>query len=386
VTNDQTITVDFKQRDAFLEMASLEPAICFQCGTCTATCPWGELLNNPITVRKMIHQAQLGLKPEGLLWYCTTCKICENRCPREVGIVESLLAMRKLAFKNRLHPIEFESLLWNVLEEGNPLGEPKSTRANWARDMNLKDASEGVDVLFYAGCTASYDPRLQKVARSLAWILGSTDVDFGILGNNELCCGDSVRSTGENAFLETLIEKNLRIFKSTGATKIVTISPHCYDMFFDVYRKNGLEIEVVHYTQFIHDLWSDGEIELTAGLKKVVTYHDPCYLTRYHGIYNEPRSILEGIKNLEYKEMKDNRENTLCCGGGGGRMWLETEPGQRLSDLRVKQANDTNATIMVTACPYCIQNFEDSIKMTGVDIEIKDLAEVVAEAMGFSQE
>ena len=138
MTKDQPLTVDFKQRDAFLEMASLEPALCFQCGTCTATCPLGELFNNPITVRKMIHQAQLGLKPEGLLWHCTTCKICENRCPREVGIVESLLAMRKLAFKNRLHPTEFERLLWNVLEEGNPFGNPKSTRANWARDMNLK--------------------------------------------------------------------------------------------------------------------------------------------------------------------------------------------------------------------------------------------------------
>lgn len=385
MTTDQPLLVDFEQRDAFLEMASLEPAVCFQCGTCTATCPWGELLDSPITVRKMIHQAQLGLKPEGLLWYCTTCKICENRCPREVGIVESLLAMRKLAFRNRLHPTEFERMLWNVLEEGNPFGDPKSMRANWARDMNLKDASKGVDVLFYTGCAASYDPRLQKVAKSLAAILGSTDVDFGILGSGELCCGDSVRSTGENAFLDTLIKKNIRAFKSTGATKIVTISPHCYDMFLDVYKRNGLDVEVVHYTQFIYELWSSGKIELLSGLKKVVTFHDPCYLARYHGVYDEPRSILEGIKDLEYVEMKDYRENTLCCGGGGGRMWLETEPGQRLSDLRVKQAGETKATMMVTACPYCIQNFEDSTKMTGVNIEIRDLAEVVAQAMGFSQ-
>ena len=385
MTNDKPFLVDFMQGDAFLEMASLEPAVCFQCGTCTATCPWGELLDTPITVRKMIHQAQLGLKPGGLLWFCTTCKVCESRCPREVGIVESLLAMRKIAFRNRLHPTEFDRLLWNVLEEGNPFGDPKSMRVNWARDMNIKDASKGVDVLFYTGCAPSYDPRLQKVAKSLVAIFDSTGLDFGILGKKELCCGDSVRSTGENAFIDTLIEKNIKAFKSTGATKIVTISPHCYDMFLDVYNKYGLDIEVVHYTQLIYELWTSGKIEFPNRLNKVTTYHDPCYLARYHGIYNESRSILDGVKDLEYVEMKDCKENTLCCGGGGGRMWLETEPGQRLSDLRIKQASETKASLLITSCPYCIQNFEDSKKMAGFDIEIMDLAEVVAQTMGVVQ-
>ncbi len=380
------MTVDFEQRDEFLKMSLFEPSICFQCGTCTATCPWSELLETPMAVRKMIHQAQLGVMPKELLWFCTTCKMCEERCPREVGIVKSLLAMRKIAFKKREIPTEFERMLWNVLEQGNPFGDSQSMRENWARNLDVKDAKKGVDVLLYVGCSVSYDPRLQKIARSLSTILDSSDISFGILGRNEICCGDSVRSTGENAFLETLIEENVRNFKSTGAKKIITISPHCFDMFIDLYKNYGLETEVVHYTQLISELLSNNSIMMPNKLNKVVTYHDPCYLGRYHGIYDEPRNILEGIKGLDFVEMKDSKENSLCCGGGGGRMWLETEPDHRFSDIRVKQSSEVGAEIMLTACPYCIQNFEDSSKVTGTNMEVKDLSEIVAQAIGCSVE
>jgi Fe-S oxidoreductase len=390
MTADPILCVDFDKRDEFLELSSLAPAVCFQCGTCTATCPWSELLDKPMTVRKLIHQGLLGLDTDSMLWFCTTCMACETRCPREVDIVKSLLAMRNMAFRKRHVPSEFEKLLWNVLEEGNPTGDPLLARANWAKDLNLKDASQGVDVLLYTGCTSSYDPRIQKVARSLAAILNSTAVDFGILGTKELCCGDPVRSTGESAFLDTLIMKNIETFKSTGANRIVTISPHCYDMFQGLYKEFGLEIEVLHYTELISELLRDGALNLSNGLKgereseRIVTYHDPCYLGRHHSIYDAPRSVLEGIKGIRCVEMEENQEHALCCGGGGGRMWLETEPGMRQSDLRIGQATRTGADLMVTACPYCIQNFEDSTKVLGSNIEVKDIAEIVAEAMGLS--
>jgi len=381
---DSSLLIDFDRRDEFLELSSLAPAVCFQCGTCTATCPWNEFLDVPMTVRTLIHRALLGLDTDALLWHCTTCRMCETRCPREVDIVKSLLAMRKMAFRDRLIPSEFEKLLWNVLEEGNPSGEPRSSRRNWAKGLDIKDASQGVDVLLYTGCASSYDPRLQRVARSLAAIMDSAGVDFGILGPDELCCGDSIRSTGENAFLETLMKKNIETFRSTGAGRILTISPHCYDIFSGSYRESGMKTEVVHHTQFLHELWQDGTIDLKNELKRTVTYHDPCYVGRSYGIYDEPRAVLKGIKGLEYVEMEHCREQALCCGGGGGRMWLETEPGKRLSDLRVAQAAETGASLMVTSCPYCIQNFEDSAKVVGADLQVMDIAEVVAEASGLS--
>jgi Fe-S oxidoreductase len=390
VTTDPILRMDFDKRNDFLELSSFAPAVCFQCGTCTATCPWSELLDTPMTVRKMIHKALLGLDTDPMLWFCTTCRMCETRCPREVDIVKSLLAMRKMAFRKRQVPAEFEQLLWNVLEEGNPMGDPLSARANWASDLNLRDASKGVDVLLYTGCASSYDPRIQKVARSLAAILGSTGMDFGILGTKELCCGDSVRSTGEDAFMETLIEKNVEAFSATGASRIVTISPHCYDMFNGLYKEYGMEIEILHHTELIAELWNNGALNMSqdirgkGGPERIVTYHDPCYLGRYHGIYDAPRGLLEGIKGLQCTEMADCRENALCCGGGGGRMWLETEPGARQSDLRIGQATRTGADTMVTACPYCIQNFEDSTKVLESNIRVMDIAEIVAEASGVS--
>ena len=213
-------------------------------------------------------------------------------------------------------------------------------------------------------------------------------LDFGILGTKELCCGDSVRSTGENAFLETLIEKNLETFRSTGARRIVTISPHCYDIFQGLYKEHGLEIEILHHTELLSELWQEGKLDLTHGLQgepeRIVTYHDPCYIGRYHGVYDAPRSVLEGIQGLKCVEMEECRDQALCCGGGGGRMWLETEPGARQSDLRVGQATRTGADTIITACPYCIQNFEDSTKVLGANIIVKDIAEIVAEAAGLS--
>ena len=381
---DTSFLVNFDLRDEFLELSSLAPAVCFQCGTCTATCPWNEYLDVPMTVRTLIHRALLGLDTDAMLWYCTTCGMCETRCPREVDIVKSLIAMRKMAFRNRTIPREFEKLLWNVLEEGNPSGDPRSARRNWAKGLDIKDASLGVDVLLFAGCAASYDPRLQRVARSLAAILDSAGIDFGILGTDELCCGDPIRSTGENAYATTLIEKNIETFRSTGAQRILTISPHCFDMFREPYREFGLETEVIHHTQLLSELCKDGTLEMKKEMKGIVTYHDPCYVGRLHGIYDEPRRVIEGIRGIELVEMEQSREQALCCGGGGGRMWLETEPGKRLSDLRVAQADRTGAHLMITACPYCIQNFEDSAKVMGSNLQVRDIAEVVAEASGLT--
>jgi Fe-S oxidoreductase len=236
--------------------------------------------------------------------------------------------------------------------------------------------------ILYTGCAVAYDPRLQNVARSVAEMLGLAGLDFRTLGIDEKCCGDSVFQVGEEGFLEELVTGNIKEFKEAGET-IVTISPHCYNMFESVYPKYGEMIPAVHYTQLLADLVDKGTLKPNgSAAPTTVTYHDPCYLGRYHGIYEEPRKVLESIKGVNLVEMKDNRGNTLCCGGGGGLMWTEFE-GDRPSRKRVTQASDSGASIMATSCPYCVLNFEDAAKTEGVgSLKVKDVAEILRGSLG----
>ncbi len=373
--------VDLELRNYFLDQ-EYSPSECYQCGTCTATCPLNRVKTEKFTVRKLFHLAQLGLQPDFLVWECTTCKECETRCPREVEIVESIISLRRYAFQKRYVPRELEKVLWNILEEGNPTGDPRSNKAIWATGLNLKDATQGTDVLLYVGGPNAYDPRLQKVTKDLVSILQSTNFDFGILGIAEPPSGETVKVTGETAYLEMLIEKNVELFNSTSASKILTISPHDYDFIKNTYPHYGLEAEVIHYTEFLEDLITNEKITFKTRLEQEITYHDPCYLGRYNDVFDAPRAILENIPGVQLIEMDRVKSNALCCGGGGGQMFFEIEPGERLSDARVREAGETGASSLFTSCPFCIQNFEDSSKSTGTKISVGDVVEIVRTAMG----
>jgi Fe-S oxidoreductase len=380
---EEVILVDMDLREHFAKNPEFTPAECYQCGTCTATCPVNMVRESKLTIRKLLHQAQMGITPDRLVWQCSSCKLCEVRCPRSVDIVDNIHAIRQHHFKKRMIPKEFEQLLWNVLEEANPAGEPKAMRDNWARDLNIKDASKGgSDVLFFVGGPAAYDPRLQKVAKNFTQIMTGADVNFGILGKIEPTSGEAVKETGETAYLDLLIQKNVEIFNETRVKQIVALSPHAYDVFKRIYPDYGLNAEVVHYTELLHDLWSKDQLKFTNKFETEMTYHDPCFLGRYNGIYDQPRDLMEGIPGVMLLEMTDNRENGICCGGGGNQMYVETEPGERLSDLRVKQAGETGAKNIITSCGYCIQNFEDSVKTTGTNLPVDDLIELIARGMG----
>ncbi len=333
---------------------------CFQCGTCSATCPLLSYLRRPFSARKILRRAQLG-REDGMedVWLCNACRSCEVRCPRDVHIVEAIMGLRSLAFKGGEVPPEMYRLLWSTLEEGNPWNGPRSERGKWADGLNLKEATDGVDVLLYVGCAVSYDPRLQRVARNTARILKKAGVNFGILGNREKCCGDAVRVTGERGYLERLIEDNVKTFGETGAFTVVAISPHCFDMFRNLYPRYGLETEVLHYTEYLERMLDAGELKIPKVKKSRVAYHDPCYLGRYNGIFEPPRKLLESVPGLQLEELRENKLNALCCGGGGGGMWRE-EGGERLSDSRLKQVKEADMPLLATSCPYCIQNFEDS--------------------------
>jgi Fe-S oxidoreductase len=375
-----TVTIDEELWDR-LNQAVAPMTLCYQCGVCTAICPL-RATGNPPSVRKLIRSAQAGLALDSNdPWLCTTCKLCEFACPRGVPIVDVLHALRTIAFSEHKAPPRLEQVLWKVYENGNPWGEKRANRAKWTEGLGIKEALDGVDVLLYAGCASSYDPRLQKVARAVASLLKAADVDFGVLKTQEKCCGDAVYQCGEDGYLEELIRGNIATFSKTRASLVVSISPHCLNMFKGVYPKYGAAFRAVHYTELLADFVDAGRLKLVRPVNDSITYHDPCYLSRYQGIQEQPRKILESIKGVRLEEMSNSRNNTLCCGGGGGRMFFETD-GQRLSDLRVREAANTGVQAIATSCPYCIQNLEASATRNGDRLRIFDVAELMAQSVG----
>jgi len=271
----------------------------------------------------------------------------------------------------------------SLVAEGNPLNEERSQRANWAEGLSVKTFTEGMELLYFPGCYLSYDPRLKKVARATANILNRAGIDFGILGSKENCCGESIRKTGDEELFKRLARENIKTFIDNGVRKILVSSPHCYHTFKSEYPEFMVNFEVIHISQYLLELINAGKLEFNKEYAKKVTYHDPCYLGRHHGIYDEPREVLKKIPGLDLHEMADSRRDSLCCGGGGGRIWMETPKDERFSDLRLEQAIGVGAEVLVTSCPYCITNFEDS-RLNREDsevIEIKDITEIIQEVI-----
>jgi Fe-S oxidoreductase len=243
--------------------------------------------------------------------------------------------------------------------------------------------TEGMEILYFPGCYLSYDPRLKKVAKATAHILNSAGVDFGILGAKENCCGESIRKTGDEELFRRLAKENIKTFIDNGVKKILVSSPHCYHTFKNEYPEFRVNFEVVHISQYLCELVNEGRLQLKKEYRKKVTYHDPCYLGRHNGIYDEPRSVLEKVPGLELHEMDECRSDSLCCGGGGGRVWMETQKGERFSDIRIEQALGVGAEVLATSCPYCITMLEDSrVTMDAVEkIQVKDITEIIQELM-----
>jgi Fe-S oxidoreductase len=360
--------------------------LCFQCGLCDVVCPWNRV--RTFSMRKLVREATFGLTDieSEEMWRCTTCGKCPQQCPRDVKQIESGVALRRIAteygvFPTAVKPIR--TISGSLVGEGNPLSEERAKRANWAEGLSVKTFTEGMEVLYFPGCYLCYDPRLKKVAQATANILNQAGVDFGILGTKENCCGESIRKTGDEDVFKLLAKENIKTFIDNGVKKILVSSPHCFHTFKNEYPEFMVNFEVIHISQYLFELINEGRLELTKEYGKKVTYHDPCYLGRHNGIYDEPREVLKKIPGLELNEMPESREDSLCCGGGGGRIWMETPKGERFCDLRVEQAIDVGAEVLATSCPYCIANFEDSKLTLDVveNIEIKDITEIIQEVI-----
>jgi len=337
-------------------------------------------------MRKLVREATFGLTEieSEDIWRCTTCGRCPQQCPRDVQQIESGVALRRVATEYGVFPKGVKAIRTinaNLVGQGNPFGEDREKRAAWAEGLSVRPYEEGMDVLYFPGCYLCYDPRLKKVARATATILEKAGVDFGILGAKENCCGESIRKAGDEGLFKQLAKENIKTFIENGVKKILVSSPHCYHTFKNEYSQFKVNFEVVHISQYLFELVNEGRLDLGKEYGKKVTYHDPCYLGRHNGVYEEPRGVLKKIPGLELSEMEDSRSDSLCCGGGGGRVWMETQKGERFCDIRIDQSLGVGAEVLVTSCPYCITMLEDSRLTMDVaeKIEVKDITEIVNE-------
>ncbi|MCG6893645.1 MAG: (Fe-S)-binding protein [Desulfobacteraceae bacterium] len=359
---------------------------CYQCGLCDAVCPWNRVID--FSMRRIVRQATFGMTDieSEDIWRCTTCGSCPQQCPRDVRQIESGVSLRRLAteygmFPSAVKPLRAVSA--SLSGAGNPLGEDRARRADWAEGLGVQTFTEEMELLYFPGCYLSYDPRLKKVARATAGILQQAGIDYGILGIQENCCGESIRKTGNEDLFRRLAKENIKTFVDHGVKRILVSSPHCYHTFKNEYPEFMVHFEVVHIAQLLDELIEEGRLTLSGKFARRVAYHDPCYLGRHNGVYDEPRRVLQGVTGLEWIELSESRKTSLCCGGGGGRIWMDTVKGERFSDLRVVQAVEAGAQVLATACPYCIANFEDS-RLSLEDesaLEIKDITEIVHEAL-----
>jgi len=381
----EPLNVDMETADLIEEAGGEAFTLCYQCGVCISACPWN--LVRKFDIRRMIHQARLGLFDVvgEDWWFCTTCRACAQRCPHEVEIINIMRALRRITVELGVGPVPdpIKATMSRILAAGNPLGEPSEKRGGWAKDLDVDTFTEAKELLYFSCCVPAYDPKVRRVARSLVGIFKKAQVDFGILGSLESCCGESVRKAGNEDLFQRLAKSNIDAFKEHGVSKVVVSSPHCYHTFKNEYPELGGDFEIIHYTQYLAGLIKEGRLHFNKELNKKVAYHDPCYLGRHNSIYDEPRAVLGGIPGVQLIELPNCRENSLCCGGGGGRIWTETEKGERFSDLRLEQAIEVGAEILATSCPYCILNFDDSVlTMDKADvIEIKEISELALEAL-----
>ncbi|MGE4579947.1 MAG: heterodisulfide reductase-related iron-sulfur binding cluster [Desulfuromonadales bacterium] len=367
---------------------------CTSCKRCQDRCP-AHVTDKPLSPMKLIQQ--LGETApdtplaqavgEEAIWACTTCRACQDICPANNEHVNKIIELRRhLTLMEGAFPgDEVRTAISNLEVNGNPFGMAFAGRGDWAEGLDLArvTAGEEADILYFAGCYASFDQRNREVARNFVRICQAAGVRVGILGKDEKCCGEPARKLGNEYLYQMLAQENVETLQTSGVARIVTTCPHCFNTLSRDYRDLGLLVEVEHYSTYIHRLLQDGRLALTPGEEQVCTYHDSCYLGRYQDIVSEPREVLQAA-GWQVTEMAQAGVDSFCCSAGGGRILAEEKLGSRIHVERVRQAAATEAPILVSNCPFCLTMFEDGIKTSDCEdrLKVRDLAEIVVERIG----
>ena len=361
---------------------------CIQCGRCTGGCPVTARSN--LNIRRFVYDAYHEEALEELarlaeIWDCTACHTCAVRCPKGLKPLEVLIGLRTMVIESGKTQPTVRDALESVFREGNPWEKARATRCDWMEGLEVKIAQPdtAVENLFFVCCTIAYDPRVQVIAKNLVRLLNAAGVDYGFIDDGESCCGSEVYTLGEDGLFEMIVEDNTEFLNEFQAARIVTLSPHCFTTYNRHYP--DLNKPVIHYTQLLAELLDQGRLTWEGGLEKKIVFHDPCYLGKQGGIYDEPRRVLQEIKGAKLLEFGRARERSLCCEGGGGKMWVETESKkERLAETRIKDAKALGAEIVAVACPFCLLTLEDAVKSLGFEEEMRvaEIMELLGELGG----
>jgi Fe-S oxidoreductase len=379
---------------------------CTECGRCSDACP-ATFTGKPLEPRLVIHDIKVNLLKNGpgdggdvlpligegegsvaeeVLWECTTCGACMEVCPVFIEHVPRIVDMRRnLVEMKAKFPEELLTLFENMEQRSNPWGIAPAERTKWAADIEVQPFEAGkTEYLFYIGCAGAFDARNRHTTLSVAKILDAAGVSWGTLGRDELCCGDSLRRLGNEYVFDVMARQNTKIFAEKGVRKIITQCPHCFSTLKNDYKQYGVDLEVVHHTEFINSLIKEGKLKLNAsGDLGNVVFHDSCYLGRYNLLYDAPRQVVAAATGKAPTEMERNRDKAFCCGAGGGRMWMEEKEGTLINVARVEEALEKKAETVCVCCPYCMTMFDDGLKDKEADerVQVLDIAEIVAKAL-----
>jgi Fe-S oxidoreductase len=317
------------------------------------------------------------------LWACTTCRACVNECPVLIDHVDAIVDMRRHMVSEGKLDRPKKDLLTNLGNSANPYGLPQSDRMKWAEGLGVKTAKEQPDfeLLYWVGCSGSYDPRNQAVSRAIVKILQAANIRFVILGTEEKCNCESARRLGEEGRFQQSAIELVEIFKKYSVKTVLTQCPHCFNTFKNEYPEFGTNFTVLHHSQFIEHLIKTGKLKLKPGTKGTITFHDPCYLGRYNGVFTSPREIISSLAPGATVEMKQSREGSFCCGAGGANFWYKVEQKKKVGAIRFEEALATQANTLATACPFCTSMLEDASVAAGAkeSLTVRDIAELVAE-------
>ena len=385
----------------------LDGYACIQCSRCQDACPAYETgkelspsaleINKRYFINDNISAIANGesidkaltdwMLTEEAAWSCTTCGYCVEVCP--VGnepMIDILRARQNLVMMESNFPQDAVETFEKMENYGNPWGLSPQDRENWmdGLDVPLMREKKNTEVLYWAGCSGAYDSRGREISQSVAKILNEAKVDYACLGNEETCTGDSARRIGNEYLFQTMAEQNKETFEQYNFKKIVTQCPHCFTTLKNDYAEMGIELDVVHHSQYIDELINEKKIEPKPYLDEDITFHDPCYLGRHNGEYDAPRKVLQSVlKEGSIKEMEQSKSDSFCCGAGGGNMWYEIKTGERINQHRVNQAVDTEAKTIAAACNFCNIMLEDGVKTTGNEenIRVVDIAEMVSKGL-----